>query len=68
MMKPKTHDQMQGDVEGRERYEHDLSGDRGSSRRQVASYSHGATVENEEHWEMSRRIVGVRFAMVDGER
>lgn len=48
-MKPKTHDQMRGYVEGRERHEHDLSGDRGSSRRRVASCGHGPTVENEEH-------------------
>ena len=49
MMKPKTHDQMRDYVEERERYEHDLWGDRGSSRRRVAPCGHGATVEDEEH-------------------
>ena len=64
MMMPKT--RVTG--EGREGYEHDLKGAQGSILRRLAFCGNGGAVESEEVWGISRRIIGIRLALGEGER
>ena len=56
------------DVEGRKGYEHDLKGAQGSNLKRLASYSNRSTVESEEVWGISRRIIGIRLALGEREK